>query len=323
VRKLGVVALWMLAAVPLLEGCSHAVERGRGEDVLLQQRRPVALRRASAPSETPAVADAPDWGATKAAPEAPPPSVHLAASATPAGPVDEHPLAAGVRAASRAPAGLGNQSQGGGAPKVEEHGDRKVQVAGIEGTLANFDVRVAMEGKAREFGACHAPRLRKVPGLGGNVEFKIRVLADGSVSSVELPSSDLGDRALERCFAGVIKATQFPKPHGGDANVSYSMQLSPSRKGREPEQWEPERIRHVLLKRADDVRDMCELRGPRSYRTTVYVNRRGKVVAAGVAGKADADGAYDCIADAVRKWPMPKAKKKALAKVTFAMVGTT
>jgi hypothetical protein len=341
VRILRVVGLVVLAAGPWLPGCGATVERAHGEDVVLQRRRPAALSQAPAPEQVadmgptgPAAAkeaeptarqqaqQSPGWASTtQPATVAEAPAASGSTSA-PAEPGDEHPLAAGVRAASRASAGLGNPSAGGDVPKVEER-DRKVQVAGIEGTLANFDVRVTMEARAREFGACHAPRLRKVPGLSGNVEFKIRVLADGSVSSVELPSSDLGDRALERCFAGVIKATQFPKPRGGDANVTYNMQLSPSRKGREPEQWEAERIRHVLQKRADDVREMCALRAPRAYRTTIYVNRRGKVVAAGVAGKADADGAYDCIADAVRKWPMPKAKKKALAKVTFAMAGTT
>jgi hypothetical protein len=211
-------------------------------------------------------------------------------------------------------------------PKAATHeekshpGDRKVQVAGIEGTLANFDVRVTMEGKAREFGRCHAPRLQRLPALAGSVEFKIHVHGDGSVVSVAVANSDLGDRELERCFTDVIQATPFPKPRGGDANVSYTMLLEASHKGREPELWETDRVRHVLTRNAHDIRESCDLRSLRHFKATVYVNRSGRVVSAGVAGKGNHEnGTYDCIAEALHKLPMPKAKKKSLAKVSFAM----
>lgn len=51
----------------------------------------------------------------------------------------------------------------------------------------------------------------------------------------------------------MIRATQFPRPNGGDANVTYTMLLSPARKGREPEQWEPRKVQRVLSKHGRNV----------------------------------------------------------------------
>jgi hypothetical protein len=197
---------------------------------------------------------------------------------------------------------------------------RKVQVQGIEGTLASFDVKVTMEKKAREFAACHEPRARRVPMLSGSIEFGIHVKHSGDVSGVELRSSDVGDRELERCFADVIRNMQFPRPNGGDANVSYTMFLGPPHKGREPEVWTEGRVQHLVQKRLSEVRAECALERGEAFTVTAYVNARGKVIAAGVAAKTVIETErFDCIADQLARWPMPKPSKKRVAKVTFAL----
>jgi hypothetical protein len=196
----------------------------------------------------------------------------------------------------------------------------KVEVAGIEGTLASFDVRTTMEKMGREFAACHEPRARRVPMLSGSLEFGIQVKHSGDVSQVELRTSDVGDRELERCFLGVVGTAHFPRPNGGDANVTYTMLLGPAGKGREPEQWEAGRVQHVLNKRGADVSEQCELPSGAAYTITAYVNARGKVVAAGVTAAATAQPEhFDCIAKAMRRWSMPKPTKKRFAKVTFPL----
>jgi hypothetical protein len=202
----------------------------------------------------------------------------------------------------------------------EARADQKVAVRGIEGSMSSYDVRMTMEKRAVEFGACHEPRARRVPRLSGNIEFAIRVLADGNVSEVLVRNSDVGDRQLERCLVQVIQGTPFPRPNGGDANVSWNMILAPGRPGKDPEQWEVDRIERVLAKNAPDLLEACEVPNRGSFLMTAYVNRRGKVITAGVSSRGDeAPELLDCLAQGLRSWRMPKARKTPLAKVSFPL----
>lgn len=200
------------------------------------------------------------------------------------------------------------------------HKPNKVDVRGIQGTLGNFEVRTTMEQKAREFAACHESRASRVPPLSGSIEFAIQVKSTGEVMQVDLNNSDVGDRQLERCFMDVIRATQFPKPNGGDAKVSYTMLLGPARKGREPEQWDADRVRRISSKHGADVAEKCALPRGGAYTITAYVNAQGRIMAAGVTSRAPTEAEqFDCIADSLRRWPMPRPSKKRFAKVTFPL----
>lgn len=196
--------------------------------------------------------------------------------------------------------------------------EKQVAVQGIEGTLSNFDVRVTMEKHGKQFGKCHEPRARKVPALAGAVEFKIHVLTSGEVSEVQVRVSDLGDRVLERCLSEVILASKFPQPHGGEADVTWNMLLEP-RKGRAPEQWETDRVERVLRKHRSELLETCDAKGGNSITVTAYVSSRGRVLSAGVAATKEwSDEQFDCIAEELRSWPMPK-PRKGVAKVSFPL----
>jgi len=213
-------------------------------------------------------------------------------------------------------------------PRVESHAQHDarvnaaVQVRGIEGTLSNFDVRSAMEGRGREFGACHEPRAKALPVLAGQIEFAIQVDIDGQVRNVDVRASDLGDRELERCLTDVIRGTRFHKPHGGVANVTWLMALEPARLGTPAEAWEPGRIARVIDKNVDDLRGQCDLATSSGTLTiTVYVGSRGRIVAAGVASPVGQSAeSLDCVAENLRSWPMPKPRGR-YAKVSFVVAG--
>jgi len=189
--------------------------------------------------------------------------------------------------------------------------------------MHSFDIRITMERKAADFEQCHAPRARRLPVLAGHIEFGIRVGHDGDVQHVLVRASDVGDRALERCFADVIAATQFPRPNGGDANITWTMDLGPVRKGREPEKWSAGRVERLISKNSQDVSERCEIPHGEAFDVTAYVNRRGRVVMAGVAARdASEPEKFDCIAEQLSRWSMPKPAKKPYAKVSFALMGT-
>ncbi|MFT3921346.1 MAG: AgmX/PglI C-terminal domain-containing protein [Myxococcales bacterium] len=198
--------------------------------------------------------------------------------------------------------------------------DARVAVRGIEGTLSNYDVRYTMEKRGAEFGACHEPRARRMPRLAGNIEFAIKVTPEGAVSQVQVRNSDVGDRALERCFVDVISSTPFPRPNGGEANVTWSMILGPLRPGKDPELWEQQRIERVLAKEAPELRESCAVPTDGSYLITAWVNKRGRVVTAGVSAPNGSEPAtLDCLAQGLRSWKMPKPRKNTLAKISFPL----
>lgn len=197
--------------------------------------------------------------------------------------------------------------------------ESRVAVRGIEGTLSNYDVRHTMEKRGREFGACHEPRARRMPRLAGNIEFAIRVTPEGAVSQVQIRNSDVGDRPLERCFVEVISTTPFPRPNGGEANVSWSMILGPAHPGKDPEQWELGRVERVLAKQAPELRQSCSVPSDGSYLITAYVNKQGRVVTAGVSAPAGGEPeVLDCLVQGLRSWKMPK-PKSTLAKISFPL----
>jgi hypothetical protein len=199
-------------------------------------------------------------------------------------------------------------------------GQSKVAVRGIEGTLHNFDVKVTIEGHNKEFAKCQEARMGQVPMLAGTIEFGIHVKHSGDVSDVDLRTSDVGDRELERCFIDVIRGLHFPRPNGGDANVTYTMLLGPAGKGREPEQWNAGRVQHLVAKHGADVLQECSLPNGEAYTITAYINASGKVISAGVAGRAMSEAErFDCIAEQLSRWSMPKPTKKRIAKVTFPL----
>lgn len=200
------------------------------------------------------------------------------------------------------------------------HKPKAVKVSGIEGTLHNFDVKVRIEERAREFAKCQESRSKRLQMLSGSIEFGIHVKHSGDVSDVDLRASDVGDRELERCFIDVIRRVHFPKPNGGDANVSYTMLLGPAGKGREPEQWNPGRVQHVVAKHGGDLSEECSLPTGEAFTVTAYVNASGRVISAGVAGNAMSETErFDCIAKQLASWSMPKPTKKRIAKVTFPL----
>jgi hypothetical protein len=202
----------------------------------------------------------------------------------------------------------------------EERADARVEVRGLEGTLAGSQVRQALDKRARAFGECHAPRAQRVPRLAGSIEFAIRVAPEGHVSQVDVRFSDVGDRPLERCFAEVIQATTFPRPNGGAANVTYTMVLGDGA-GAAPERWEHGRIERLLAKKGPELRESCAMPEEGAFQVTAYVDRAGRVVTAGVAARDSAEPELlDCIAETLQHWRLPKRKKGSVAKVSFPLV---
>ena len=199
--------------------------------------------------------------------------------------------------------------------------DEAVAVTGIEGSMSSYEVNQTMEARTAEIAKCHEPRARAVPPLSGRAEFAVAVGREGNVEDVAVRASDLGDRALERCVSEVIRETTFPKPNGGDAKITWTMVLEPTRAGAEAEVWDREHITRVIDKHLPDLREECDVASRAApFGVTAYVNRRGRVVSAGVMAPSDTSPeTLDCIVAQLRAWPMPRPRHGRFAKVQFAL----
>lgn len=105
--------------------------------------------------------------------------------------------------------------------KAEQHA---VAVRGIEGTMSEYDVRTTLEGRDKDFDACHGRR-----GGSGSIEFRIHILSNGEVGDVKVHRSNVRARELVDCYTDVVETSRFTAPHGGYADVRWTTKVGRSR----------------------------------------------------------------------------------------------
>ena len=105
-------------------------------------------------------------------------------------------------------------------------------------------------------------QVEDIAGLGDGL-FSVRIslaLAtigeDGSAKWAYLEASDLGDRPTEKSLLDAVKAAQWPKPDGGDAEAHYGMEL-PQQSTRPPSDWNSDKVAKALGKSGDAI-DKCK-----------------------------------------------------------------
>lgn len=225
-------------------------------------------------------------------------------------------LAACGASAPSAPVSVARAPSGpvGGEALVDASGEG-MGVEGLNGSLSPREARQALRPYMAEITGCFAMRSMSFEELGGSLQMRIRVSDAGRVLAAHPEDSTVGDREVENCVSHAIESARFPRPHGGgEAEVHWSLSVDPPESAREPTTWDPSRVARVVRRRARRARNRCEI--AEDVQVTAYVSRRGRVVSAGAATTTEEDAArLDCVAEQVRRWPMPRAAR--LAKVTF------
>ncbi len=162
--------------------------------------------------------------------------------------------------------------------------------------------RTTLDRRLPRFARCFSRRYNELELVGGEMRFSFRVKVDGSVLWVYPSSSTVGDRTVERCLLDVAQAATFPRPHGGEAEFSWSLAFDPPEDVRPPVPWDASQVSEVVGEHGSELRQ-C---GARPGQVTAYVGPGGAVMAAGASaeGQPSAD-ALDCLASAVETWEMP------------------
>jgi hypothetical protein len=191
-----------------------------------------------------------------------------------------------------------------------------MQVASELGDIDTGALKATFHGLEQKFMDCQKKRLDDVEVISGDVTFFLRIGKDGGVKWTYFTESDVGDHDTEACMLDVVRATTWPKPTGGEAEVTYQIGL-PQQASRDATAWPSDKITPLAGSVAH-----CKEGSSATYHVTAYVapsHGGGKVVAVGVApGEKDADDKVTCIVNEVRKLKLPSPGSWT-AKVSFTL----
>jgi hypothetical protein len=185
---------------------------------------------------------------------------------------------------------------------AEDPGPRPVHDAlvaeGDRGGLNQEQVEQAFASLEPAMASCIAEGTARVAALGGRCTIALRIAADGSVESVHLSESTLGDRQTERCILDAVRGRPWPRPLGGVGEAEHQLQVEPASAVTSWKRQPSAASSRALMKSFWPC-----LKGVRGrFRATFYLRPDGHVLAAGVAApnSAAADKS-DCIVDALRR----------------------
>ncbi|KAB2906876.1 MAG: AgmX/PglI C-terminal domain-containing protein [Kofleriaceae bacterium] len=199
----------------------------------------------------------------------------------------------------------------------DEEADDDVEIISTQGKIDPDAVTRAIEPHASAIEACYVQNVGKRRWLGGGVELRWDVAADGALAQVRLVRSDLGAWTVEKCVLDIARQLSFGKPRGGKAHVSAPLSFSHG-SGAVP--WdEDQAVRAVggRFKELAECAKTAETADPTNVTVTLYVGTRGKVQSVGFASPGGFDDAWaDCAAGRAMAWALTDPRGK-VAKLSF------
>ncbi len=115
-------------------------------------------------------------------------------------------------------ADMGPRGEGG----TTEMGKDAIILGRIDPSL----IDAVMKRNAAVFRYCYQRELSRQPELAGKVKMRFVIGEDGSVTSAQTATSNLGSPAVESCLSGRILRLSFPKPQNGIVVVNYPFLFS-------------------------------------------------------------------------------------------------
>jgi hypothetical protein len=178
----------------------------------------------------------------------------------------------------------------------------------IEGQMGSLDprrVHRTLRDAEPTLTACYTRRLDALPCLSGHIGLRIRVAEDGGVRWAIPHESTLGDRATERCIVEAATALRFEAPCGGEAEVTYALDLDGGPDRRAATAWTPQRV-EVALRARRTALAACRHGDPAPLAVSLYVAPDGTVAAAGSAiGSHEAVPMTECVLREVQALRLP------------------
>ena len=95
--------------------------------------------------------------------------------------------------------------------------------------LLRENVTEVMSVNIKSFTECFDAELERKPGSQGRIVFRFEIVADGTVSGVEVASNELSDTMAE-CVTSKLLSLRFPEPAGGSQLITYPFTLTSKKK---------------------------------------------------------------------------------------------
>jgi hypothetical protein len=170
------------------------------------------------------------------------------------------------------------------------------------GGLDESKVQAAFQRTLSKLTACFSEGTRRVPFLGGEVRFALRIGKDGSARVAYLKDSTLGDRDTESCMLGAVRAASWPSPVGGKEGLAEGgFNFDPSADERPPVELPPDKLGKELRKAEQAVERCRKDAGAGPLKVTMYIDTDGKPLSVGISSSDDkGEGAAGCVIDAIR-----------------------
>jgi hypothetical protein len=171
------------------------------------------------------------------------------------------------------------------------------------GALDQTKVNATLNRTSDKLTACFSEGLRRIPFLGGNIKFALRINQKGVATVAYMKESTLGDRTTETCMLDALRAASWPAPVGGREGLAEGgLGFDPSPDERPAVDLDADKLGKKELPKAKAAIEKCRSSaGAGAITTTLYVGTDGKPMGVGVA-VADAKGeeAATCVVDALR-----------------------
>ena len=181
-----------------------------------------------------------------------------------------------------------------------------MEVSGLLGTLDPAAVAPVVERHWRTIEDCFTRGRGAAVYIGGRLIIGLRIGVDGAVRSARVAGGDLGAWPVERCVLAAARSWKFPRPRGGEAEVSVPLEL-PARAAALADA--SKLAERALAVRLLDLRPCLKggSEGEGVY-VTAYVAPGGVVTSAGFAPVPENDyneAWADCAHEKMLKWKLP------------------
>lgn len=177
------------------------------------------------------------------------------------------------------------------------------------GQMAQDTIQEGLSPHTQELTDCYMTKVGRRRWLGGHVVLHWDIKADGTVTSVKLSESDLGNWDIEKCLLEAARTATFGKPVGGDAD--FTVPLDFSAKGN-AQIWDEDKSLRAIggqLVKLDTCPDKKAKKHdkPINVTVTLYVGPHGKAQSVGFSSPNTeiTDEWMDCAAKAATAWRLP------------------
>ena len=185
--------------------------------------------------------------------------------------------------------------------RVVKKEKEEMRVEGLMGTLHNWEIQPVINKYFPRIVKCYTKVLERFPFVGGKLTLSFRIKTDGSVKWVYVSSSTVGSQSLHDCIVKEAMKFRFPKPHGGEAEFSYPLELAPAEDKEEAPTLDLSYIEEEINRSMDKL-EICT-NNKEGFKIGIYFDTSGKVVEAGVSiPDKESNDSIECILNIIKEW---------------------